>query len=177
MKKIILNFYALLFAMHSLVFAEGYATPKEDWYPFSPCLAPKPGGVHVGKLLGNLSESPMGCLRVSGESFESESKPGVPVRLWGINFTSKAPEPVTLDFIKETKTVPFMASNDAIRTADLLSANGMNIVRLHHISLRLIAMQEKIASASATSEEKKASLLAWDRFDFFVAALKKRGIR
>ncbi len=177
MKKMVWTTLAFWVATFNLCLAEGYTTPKEGWYRFNPCLADKPGGVHLGKILGNLQESPMTYLRASGENFESLGKPGLPVRLWGINFTSKAPEPVTLDFIKENKTVPFLPAADAERVADLLAANGMNVVRLHHISLRLIAMQKIIDSPSATAEEKKASLEAWNRFDYFVVALKKRGIR
>lgn len=175
MKKRILNFFVASSVSTSLAFSQGYVTPKEGWYSFDPAMAKKPGGVHLGEFLGNAPV--VSYLRANGERFEAENKPGIPVRLWGINLTSKAPEPITLDFIKETKTIPFLVSNEAVRAADLLAANGMNIVRLHHMAYRFIAMQEKLGSPSASAEEKKASHEAWNRFDFFLSLLKERGIR
>lgn len=100
-----------------------------------------------------------GPIRVAGGHFVKPD--GKRFRIWGVNITSFAPG-----------SIHFPAKEDAAFWADTLARFGVNCVRLH--SFDVPAPKGIIAAGRNDTREFDAEQL--DRMDYFVYALKKRGI-
>jgi len=94
-----------------------------------------------------------GFVRAVGDHFEFHKAPGRPVRFYGVNFCYGA---LYLDH----------AQTD--RVADRLARTGYNSVRIHHYERDLV---DPDAPDSLTFRPD-----ALDKLDYFVAAMKKRGL-
>ena len=94
-----------------------------------------------------------GFLKTSGENFEFEKRPGIPVRFWGINVTNK---------------VQLMTNAEIDRMTARFAANGYNLVRFHHFDNELKV--EGCGETTSIDPEKT------DRMDYFFASCKRRGI-
>ncbi len=90
-----------------------------------------------------------GFLKVSGENFEFEKRPGHRVRFWGANLCSTA---ITLS----------NAHLDSL--LDMLAAQGCNLLRLHHFDWLLFRPD---------SSRNTATL---ERMDYLLAGARQRGI-
>lgn len=94
-----------------------------------------------------------GFLKTAGENFEFEKRPGVPVRFWGVNVSSRA---------------IFVPDEEIDRIVRRFAANGYNLVRLHHFDAYLA---KEGAAETVTLNPEKA-----DRLDYFLASCKKHGL-
>ncbi len=94
-----------------------------------------------------------GFLKAVGENFEFEKRPGVPVRFWGINVSSRA---------------IFVPNEDIDCIVKRFAANGYNLVRLHHFDAYLAKAG---AAETVTLDPEKV-----DRLDYFLASCKKHGL-
>lgn len=124
----------------------------KDWMPIHPGT-----GIRRGSVLdfSGLLEAPAGkygFLKVSNGHFEFSRRPGVPVRFYGINIVGD---------------VHFMADNEIDRIADEFAASGYNQVRFHHFDNLLKRKDGKSTGLDPSRLE---------RMDYWIAALKKRGI-
>lgn len=118
----------------------------------------EPFGVRLGSVLDfsrrlDAPAGKYGFLKINGEQFEFERKPGVPVRFYGANVC---------------KGVPLMGKKAMDGMLDDFAATGYNLIRPHFFD-HLI--QRKNAG---TSLDVDPDLL--DNFDYLVAGAKKRGI-
>ncbi|MCC7495461.1 MAG: hypothetical protein IT204_24135 [Fimbriimonadaceae bacterium] len=127
-----------------------------EWVPFTDPLDIVPGSALDFRSLG-LQDAPAGrhgWLRVTPDGHLAfERQPDRRVRLYGVNvcFSANVPDHALAD-----------------RVADRLAALGYNTLRIHHYERDLVAQG---AADSLTFNPD-----ALDRFDYFVAALKKRGL-
>lgn len=94
-----------------------------------------------------------GWLRAVGDHFEFSGAPGKPVRFYGVNVVWSA---------------LYLDPDECDRFAVLLSRAGYNSVRIHHCERELVD-----PDAPDTLTFRPDSL---DRLDYFVAAMKRRGI-
>lgn len=94
-----------------------------------------------------------GFVQVAGNHFEFEKRPGIPVRFWGTNISSK---------------VNFMTNQEIDTITARLAANGFNLARLHHFDSTMTQHNTQ------NSTELPADML--DRLDYFLASCRKRGI-
>lgn len=125
----------------------------KDWKPVTLLKDVRPGSALDFSSLLDAPAGKYGFLKAAGEQFEFENRPGVPVRFWGINVTSR-----TL----------FMANEDIDRMVERFAANGYNLVRFHHFDA---CLAKEDAAETVTPDPAKA-----DRLDYFLAACKKRGL-
>lgn len=130
-------------------------TAGADWLPLASAIDVEPGSALDFSPLG-LLDAPAGKygpLVASGERFVFAGRPNVPVRLYGVNicFSALYADHATAD-----------------KLAARLAAIGYNTVRIHHYEGGLI---DRKAPNSLTFNSE-----ALDRLDYFVAALKQRGL-
>jgi hypothetical protein len=123
------------------------------WYPFNPDQA---GSGPDQLSLASWLEAPAGLhgrIRADGDRLLAGNNP---IKLWGLNvcYTSCAPDKALAD-----------------RRADFYASHGINAVRLHKFA-------DGAGWAGIQTPDSFVTLdaAALDRFDYFVAALKKRGI-
>ncbi len=125
-----------------------------DWEPLDLSLEIEPGSALDFSEMGWL-DAPAGKhgrVRANGPHFEFEKTPGKPQRFYGVNFCFDA-------------NIPDNAL--AGRIAERLMRLGYNSVRIHHY-------ENALTRDSAKSTELNPDAMA--RFDYFMAALIKRGI-
>ncbi|MFZ5895717.1 MAG: CIA30 family protein [Myxococcota bacterium] len=150
------------FAVDHLVLSptEVKLTPKPyataDWFPWTGIDASKRRGtaLDVSRLL-DAPAGKHGALGRRGENFVFAD--GKKARFWGVNIVASA---------------NFPTHEEADKLAELLAQLGVNMTRHHHIDA---------AWSTPNVFGNKANTLAldpaaMDRFDYFVAALQKRGI-
>ncbi len=128
---------------------------SEEWIPLTVALDVEPGSALDFLPLG-LTDPPAGkhgWLRAVGDHFEFEKAPGEPVRCYGINLVWSS---------------LYLDHDQCDRLADRLARMGYNSVRVHHYERDLIDPQ---APDSYTFRPE-----ALDQLDYFVAAMKKRGL-
>ena len=123
-----------------------------EWMPIG-----NSSGIQAGSILdfsGNLERpaGKYGFLKVANGHFEFSGRPGVPVRFYGVNIVGD---------------VHFMENQEIDRVADEFAATGYNQVRFHHFDNYLKRKGEK---STVLDPERM------DRLDYWIAALKKRGI-
>jgi hypothetical protein len=140
----------------ALVFDEPVTIAAGDeWVPFTPAFDIQSGSALDFSSMG-LLDAPAGkhgWLRAVGGHFEFANAPGRPVRFYGVNFCYGA---MYLDHAQTEQL------------ADRLARTGYNTVRIHHHERDLVNLD---APDSLTFRPEQL-----DRLDYFVAAMKKRGI-
>ena len=124
-----------------------------DWHPVRNRKDILPGSIIDFSDLLDKPAGKYGFLRVSGDHFEFEKRPGVPVRFWGINNVG---EP------------NFMEKKLTDRMLDELAAAGYNLIRLHHFDQKLV----KRTNGRSTELDP----VRLDELDYQLAACRKRGI-
>jgi hypothetical protein len=128
---------------------------SQEWIPLTSELDIVPGSALDFAPLG-LTDPPAGkhgWLRAAGDHFEFEDAPGTPVRFYGINFVWSS---------------LYLSHEQCDRLADRLVRMGYNSVRVHHYERDLV---DPGAPDSYTFRPD-----ALDQLDYFVAAMKKRGL-
>lgn len=99
-------------------------------------------------------------LRIVGENYVDPA--GKAVRFWGVNTVSLFPTHEQAEVI-----------------ADYLAGLGVNLVRPHHMqrpSTDWVVKSKSIAMSLYKDDTRTRNEEAWDRLDYFNAALRKRGI-
>jgi hypothetical protein len=128
---------------------------SQEWIPLTSALDIAPGSALDFEPLG-LTDPPAGkhgWLRAAGDHFEFEDAPGEPVRFYGINLVWSS---------------LYLDHNQCDRLADRLAHMGYNSVRVHHYERDLVDPE------AADSYTFRPQVL--DQLDYFVAAMKKRGL-
>lgn len=127
----------------------------DQWAPIEAGFEIAPGSALDFSHLG-LADGPAGkhgWLRSVGGHFEFAEAPGKPVRFYGVNFCYDA---------------LYLEHAQCDRLADRLARTGYNSVRIHHYERGLV---DPAAADSLTFHGD-----ALDKLDYFVAAMKKRGL-
>jgi len=120
----------------------------KDWLPLNFTREVEKGSVLDFSFMSDAPAGKYGFLRVGKNgSFEFEKRPGIPVRFWGTN----------LCFV-----INFMPHKETERMLDDLVAMGYNAIRPHHFDCGTNGIEPDKA--------------AWERFDYLIAAAKKRGL-
>ncbi len=126
-----------------------------EWVELDSVLDTVPGSALDFRPLGLLDgpAGQYGWLRAVDDRLEFEGQPGVPFRMYGVNFCFSAqyPEPELADLI-----------------ADRLAMAGYNSVRLHHYERDLVVLDQE---TSLTLRDDQIQ-----RLDYFLNALIERGI-
>ncbi|MFA5203177.1 MAG: hypothetical protein WC708_02135 [Lentisphaeria bacterium] len=123
-----------------------------NWKELRSTMDMVPGGILDFHRPEEAPAGKHGFLRVAGDHFEFEKRPGEPVRFYGANVCFYG---------------CFMSRGDADRMADHLAWCGYNAVRLHHFD-ELLTLNQK-----HSTDFDPARL---DELDYLVAALKQRGV-
>lgn len=126
---------------------------KKQWFPWKPKYSYKKNNIIV---MDSWAESPAGSDgRISRDGSELVYNQ-TPIKLWGLNVTyaACAPSKILAD-----------------RRADFYAKHGVNAVRLHKY-----AEGSGWAGILADDSATRFSFEQLDRMDYFIAALKKRGI-
>lgn len=112
----------------------------------------QPGSVADFSFLLDAPAGKYGYVKVVGDHFEFEKRPGVPVRFWGTNLCTEA---------------VFLSKPETIRLVDELKSMGYNSIRLHHFDWILAGRSPDFV----TLDPEKMR-----RLDFLVSEAAKRGI-
>lgn len=126
--------------------------PGREWIPLDSATSVEKGSIADFSFLADAPAGKYGFLKINGEHFEFEKRPGVPVRFWGTNFCF---------------TALYAKAEYTVQVLDDLVRNGYNSVRLHHFDGILTKGECK---RGAFDPER------WKQLDFFVAEAKKRGL-
>ncbi len=124
----------------------------KDWIPMPAGFGIKPGSVLDFSGLLDAPAGKYGFLKAVNGHFEFADRPGKAVRFYGLNLVGD---------------VNFMKNEEIDRIADEFSASGYNLVRFHHFDNR---MRVKNRKSTVIDESRQ------NRLDYWIAALKKRGI-
>lgn len=135
---------------------EPVAYDTKDWFAYRGVDPKKRKGtaLDVSRLL-DAPAGKHGFVKKNGENFVFQN--GKPARFWGVNIVASA---------------NFPTHEQAEEIAELLAQAGVNITRHHHMDAPW-STPNVFGNKESTLELDKDAL---DRFDYFVAALQKRGI-
>ncbi len=127
----------------------------ENWIPLQPSLEIEPGSALDFSRLG-LNDPPAGkqgrvIARADGQ-FAFADSPNEPRRFYGVNFCFGA---------------LYLNHEEADRVAERLARLGYNALRIHHYENELVSGQPKTTMLNPQKAE---------QFDYFMAALIRRGI-
>jgi len=128
----------------------------DQWFKYSGTDPSKRRGtaLDVSRLL-DAPAGKHGAVKRQGESFVFAD--GKPARFWGVNLVAAA---------------NFPTHDEADRMAELLAQMGVNVTRHHHMDAPW-SKPNVFGNADTTLQLDDSAL---ERFDYFVAALQKRGI-
>ncbi len=126
--------------------------PGREWIPLASVTSAAAGSAMDFSFLADAPAGKYGFLKIRGEHFEFEQRPGVPVRFWGTNFCFSA---------------LYAEAGHTRQILDDLVRNGCNSVRLHHFDGILTRGESRRGSFDPEQ---------WRKLDFFVAEAKKRGL-
>ncbi|HCG28134.1 MAG TPA: hypothetical protein DE060_19525 [Lentisphaeria bacterium] len=124
-----------------------------DWMPFSWDFNIVKGSAADGSFLLDAPAGKYGVLKVVGDRFEFEKRPGESVRFWGANICNAS--------------MWHDDEKDAIAMLDNIASRGYNIIRLHHFDWGLFTAGGKHDVINPDVQKK---------MDFLVSEAKKRGI-
>lgn len=124
-----------------------------DWRPVKNLKDIVPGSIIDFSDMQDKPAGKYGFLKVAGEHFEFEKRPGRPVRFWGIN---------------NAGNTNFMDPMLTERMLNEFASTGYNLIRLHHFD-NLLAKRENGTSTSLDP-------VKLDRMDYQLAECRKRGI-
>ena len=114
--------------------------PNNAWTEFAFDLPTQPGSAADLSFLADAPAGKYGFLKVRGDEFEFEKRPGIPVRFWGTNLCIDAL------FQPETETAGML---------DELKSMGYNSIRLHHFDQMLAREPERMRNLDFLFAEAK----------------------
>ncbi len=127
-------------------------TAGKNWIPMPASFGVKPGSVLDFSHLQDAPAGKHGFVTTANGHFEFTGRPGKPIRFYGLNLVGD---------------VHFMEKSEIDEIADELAASGYNLIRFHHFDNR---MRVKGKPSTVIDDARR------DHLDYWVAALKKRGI-